>query len=158
MTTRSSLGTRGVVTLVVLVAGVLGALFVGLHSGRVEVVSDPRPEVLPTDNRTAVVAVLRESGGWSLFGARITDSTRHVEVRFLTGPGCSGLLQPGDPWPTTFPECSSPVEVAGKVGTLGVTPSGDSLIGVEFEVSRACFKLLDQGMTWPITDPECGPR
>jgi hypothetical protein len=155
MKARSNLGTRGVVVLVVLVASVVGVFWFGLHQGTVQVVNDPRPEVLPPHRGTAVIAVLGESGGRSLFGIRISDSTPYVEVRFLTEPGCSGLLRPGDPWPTSFPQCSSPVKVVGKVGALGVTTSGDSLVGVEFAVPRACFKLLARGMAWPTTDPDC---
>ncbi len=155
MTERSNLGTRGVVLLAVFVAGVVGVFSFGLRAGKVEVVNDQRPEVLPTDRGTAVVAVLRETGGWSLFGVRITDSTPHVEVRFQTEPGCSGLLRSGDPWPSAFPQCSSPVKIVGTVSGLGVTPSGDSLVGVEFDVSRACFELLDRGAAWPTNDPEC---
>jgi hypothetical protein len=158
MKARSNLGTRGVVVLVVLVASVVGALWFGLHQGTVQVTNDPRPEVLPPNRGTAVIAVLRESGGRSLFGIRITASTRYVEVRFLTEPGCSALIQPGDPWPTSFAQCSSPVKIAGKVAGLGVTPSGDSLIGVEFAVPRACFELLGRGMAWPTTDPNCADR
>ena len=158
MKARSNLGTRAVVVLVVLVAGVVGALWFGLHQGTVQVVNDPRPEVPPPHRGTAVIAVLRESGGWSLFGIRIADSTPRVEVRFLAEPGCSGLLRPGDSWPTSFPQCPSPVKIVGKVGALGVTPSGDSLIGVEFEVPRAYFELLGRGMAWPTTDPSCTIR
>jgi hypothetical protein len=158
MTARSNLGTRGVVTLVVLVAGVIGVFSFGFHTGKVEVVNDGRPEVLPADSGAAVVAVLRESGGRSLFGVHITDSTPYVEVRFRTAPGCSELLRSGDPWPTSFPQCSSPVKIVGKVRALGVTTSGESLVGVEFKVPRACFDLLRRGMTWPTTDPECTIR
>ena len=158
MKTRSNLGTRGVVVLVVLVASVVVALWFGLHQGTVQVVNDPRTEVLPPPRGTAVIAVLRESGGRSLFGIRIADSTTYVEVRFLTEPGCSGLLRPGDPWPTSFAQCSSPVKIVGKVRGLGVTTSGDSLIGVEFEVSRSCFESLGRGMAWPTTDPHCTVR
>jgi hypothetical protein len=158
MKVGSNLGTRGVVVLVVLVAGVVGAFAFGLHAGKVVVVQDQRPEVLPTDRSTAVVAVLRESGGRSLFGVRIAASTSYVEVRFLTEPGCSGLLREGDPWPTSLPQCSSSVKVVGKVRGLGVATSGDSLVGVEFKVPRACFELLGRGMAWPTTDPECTVR
>ena len=158
MKARSNLGTRGVMVLVVLVAGVFGVFWFGLHQGTAQVVNDPRPEVLPPDSGTAVVAVLRESGGWSLFGIRIADSTPYVEVRFLAEPGCSGLLRPGDSWPTSLPQCSSPIKIVGKVGGLGVTPSGDSLVGIEFEVPRSCFELLGRGMAWPTTDPNCPTR
>ena len=158
MKTRSNLGTRGVVVLVVFVLGVVGVFWFGLDTGKVEVVKDERPEVLPTERGTALVAGLRKSGGWSLFGVDITNSTSYVEVRFLTDPGCSGLLRSGDPWPASFPQCSGPLKIVGKVRGLGVTPSGDSIVGVEFEVPRACFELLGRGMVWPIPDPECSIR
>jgi hypothetical protein len=155
MKPRSNLGARGVVVLVLLVVGVVGAFSFGLHAGKVQVVNDERTEVLPTHSGTAVVAVLHESGGWSLFGVRVADSTPYVEVRFLTQPGCSGKLRSGDTWPTSLPQCSSPIKIVGTVRGLGVTTSGDSVVGVEFEVSRACFELLGRGMAWPTTDAEC---
>ncbi len=155
MTARSTLGTRGVLALGLLVLGVAGLLWSGLAAGTAEVVNDDRPEVIPTERGVALVAGLRESGGWSLFGVDITKSKSSVEVRFLTEPGCSGLLRSGDPWPTSFPQCSTPITVVGTVGGLGVTPSGDSMVGVEFEVPRACFDRLERGMAWPNPDRAC---
>jgi hypothetical protein len=78
-----------------------------------------------------------------------------VEVKFLTGPGCSQLIASGDPWPAPYPECASAVPVAGEVGGTGVTVSGDSIVGVRFEVSRACFDRLERGMPWPPDVAEC---
>ncbi len=143
------------VAVVVLVAGIVGVFSLGLHAGTSRVVNDQRPEVLPARRGVAVVGALREAGGWSLLGVHMADSTRYVEVRFLTEPACSGLLQSGDPWPTSFPQCSSPVKVVGTVRALGVATSGDALVGVEFEVSRACFELLGRGMAWPTADAAC---
>jgi hypothetical protein len=149
---RSPVGVSGIV---VLVLALVGLAFLGLRPGRTEVRSDQGPVITPPDSGAAVVAFLRESGGFSLLGLRFTDSTHYVEVKFITGPGCSGLVSSGDPWPTSFPECSSPVALVGEVGGTGVTMSGDSLVGVQFEVPRACFELLAPGMAWPPDLPEC---
>jgi hypothetical protein len=155
MKTRSNFGAGGVAALVVVI---VGAIIFGLHGGKVEVVPDTRPVIQPPQSGAAVVAFLRTSGGHSLFGLRIVDSTHLAEVQFLTGPGCSALLYSGDPWPTDHAPCASPVKVAGHVSGLGNTASGDSLVGVEFTVTRACFELLKPGMSWPPTIAECTVR
>ena len=157
---RTSQGSRRgivLVAVVVLVACVVVVFSLGSHT-TATIVNDPRPEVLPARRGIAVVGALREAGGRSLFGVRLSDSTRYVEVRFLTEPACSRLIQPDDPWPTSFPQCSSPVKIVGTVRALGITTSGDSLVGVEFEVPRACFELLSRGMAWPTTAPACTIR
>jgi len=51
------------------------------------------------------------------------------------------------------PQCAAPVEVVGEVGGIGVTQSGASLVGVEFEVPRACFEESEPGMEWPPIFP-----
>jgi hypothetical protein len=81
-----------------------------------------------------VVAFLLKDGGSSLFGLRLVDSTHHVEVHFLADPGCAPLLESDESWPTPHPECTGPAGLSGKVGTLGTTMSGRSLVGVQFTV------------------------
>jgi hypothetical protein len=132
-----------------------GVAFYGLRSARTEVASSEDPVVTPPETGAAVVAFLRESGGFSLLGIRFADSTHFVEVQFITEPGCSRLVTSGDPWPTPYPQCVSPVGMAGEVRGLGITVSGNSLVGVEFEVPRACFELLAPGMAWPTSLREC---
>ena len=141
-----------------LVVVIVGAVFYGLHGGTVGVRTDDGAVIPPPHRGAAVVAFLRESGGFSPLGVRIADSTHYVEVHFLTEPGCSSLLHSGDPWPTTHSQCSSPVTIVGTVRGLGIASSGDSLVGVEFEVPRACFELLKPGMGWPSTVPQCTLR
>ena len=155
MKARSTFGAGGALVLVVVIVGVV---FLGLHGGTVEVRTDDGPVTPPPRRGAAVVAFLRESGGFSPLGIRITDSTHYAEVQFLTEPGCSSVLRSGDPWPTTDAQCSSPVTIAGKVRSLGITASGDSLVGVEFEVPKACFELLKTGMGWPSSIPQCTLR
>ena len=86
---------------------------------------------------------------------RIADTTHHVEVQFLAGPDCGGLLGGRDPWPSPHTQCSAPVDIVGNVDGIGITQSGDSLVGAEFEFPRACFEQLEPGMEWPPDLPEC---
>lgn len=155
MQTRSNFGAGGVLALVGVIVGVM---FFGLYWTRVEVVKDKHPVVPSPESGAAVVDVVRESGGFSPLGVRIADSTHYAEVQFLTEPGCSALLHSGDPWPSGYEQCPSPVSVVGQVSGLGITASGESLVGVEFKVTRACFDLLRPGMGWPPTLPECTRR
>lgn len=139
----------------VVVAVVVGVVILGANGGTRQVVIDPHPVIPPPESGAGVVAALRQSGGRSLFGIRISDSKHYVEVEFLTGPGCSGRLRSGDVWPTGYAQCSSQVRVVGRVSGTGITASGASIVGVEFEVARSCFKLLKPGMGWPPALPEC---
>ena len=126
-----------------------------LRPTRSEVIFDDGPAVANPEPSRSIVALLRESGGFSLFGIRFADTTNHVEVRFLAGRDCAGLLSGRDPWPSPHTQCSAPVELVGKVGGIGIDQSGNSLVGVEFEVPRACFEQLEPGMEWPPDLPEC---
>ena len=112
-------------------------------------------DAIELDEIERVVHALRAPGGLSLFGLQIVDPTHRVEVQFLTGPDCAAVLDPGEPWPTSYPECSSAVDVEGEVGSLGNTGTGRSLVGVIFVVSGGCYDLLERGMPWPPADPEC---
>ncbi|MFH1329385.1 MAG: hypothetical protein ABIJ48_01805 [Actinomycetota bacterium] len=152
MKSRSPMGAGVIVALVLLAAGL--ALFL-LRPGSTGVGYDEGPVFAPPEDGTAVVSFLRESGGISLLGLRITDSTHYAEVQFITEPGCSGLLDSGDPWPTPYPQCSSPAEMVGEVGGLGIAESGRSLVGVQIKVPRGCYERLEPGMAWPSDLPEC---
>lgn len=152
MKSRSPMGVSGTVALALVLAGLA---FYGLRPGRTEVVYDEGPVITAPDTGAAVVAFLRESGGFSPFGLRFTDSTHYVEVQFITEPGCFELLDGGDPWPTPHQQCSSSVEMVGEVGSLGINRFGRSLVGVQFKVPRACYELLVPGMAWPSGFPEC---
>jgi len=149
---KPPVGVLGIVGLILLAAAVA---FVALRPGSTVVVVDDAPPIAFPEAGIAVVASLRQSGGFSPFGLRITESTHYVEVHFITEPGCSVVVDSGDPWPTPYPECSSPVEMVGEVGGLGRTMSGDSLVGVQIKVPGACYDLLERGMTWPSDHPEC---
>lgn len=142
----------GVVALALLV---VGALVLALRPGTTEVVVDDSPPVEPPADGIAVIASLRAPGGLALFGWQIIDPTHTVEVVFLAGPGCSALLTPGDPWPTPHPECAGQVDVTGEVGSLGLTDTGGSLVGVTFTLSGGCYEFLERGMAWPPDLPEC---
>ncbi len=144
--------TGGIAVLALLI---VGAVVLALQPGTTEVTVDDSPPVEPPPDGTAVIATLRAPGGLALFGMQIVDPTHTIEVEFLTGPGCSTLLTPGDPWPTSHPECASEVDVAGDVGSLGITDTGRSLVGVTFTLSGACYDLLERGMAWPPNLPEC---
>lgn len=154
MKSRSPWSIGGIVALVVLVAAAVFALF---RPGTTTITIDDRPPITAPEDGSAVVAFLRESGGLSLLGIRFADSTHHVEVQFLAPAGCSALLRSGDPWPSPHQECSVPVEVTGEVGGLGVMETGESMVGVQFTVSRGCYESLEPGMAWPPDDPGC-PR
>ncbi len=154
MQPQTSKIVAGVVVSVVLVMVLAVAV---LRPTRTEVVNDD-PQIALPEPGGAIVAVLRESSGLSVLGITIRGSEHHVEVQFLTGPDCAALLNGNDPWPTSHPECSAPVELVGEVGATGITQSGDSLVGVEFEVPGACFEQLEPGMQWPPDLPDCAER
>lgn len=150
--------SRSLIVLLALVALVAGLLLFGLHATNQEVVRGQPAEVLPGRDGLPVVAVLRESGGTSVFGIRITSGTRYVEVRFLAPAGCSEQLRTGDAWPSPIARCAIASEIAGNVRGLGTSASGESLVGVEFEVSRRCFDHLLRVMAWPSTDRDCAQQ
>ena len=104
-----------------------------------------------------MIVSARTSGGFSIFGIRFSDPTYSVEVQFVSAAGCAELLQSGDPWPATYPQCVGPAEIEGEVAGLGRTASGDSLIGVRIKVPEACHRLLTPGMGWPTDFGECRP-
>lgn len=133
----------------------VGALVLALRPGTTEVGIDDSPPVPPPADGTAVISSLRAPGGLALFGWQIIDPTHTMEVVFLADPGCSALLTPGVLWPTPHPECASPVDVIGEVGSLGLTDTGRSLVGVIFTVPGGCYDLLERGMAWPPDLPEC---
>lgn len=145
----------GTTTTVVLALLIVGVAVLALRPGASVIVVDDSPPVEPPADGSGVVASLRAHGGLKLFGVRIVDPTHTVEVRFLTEPGCSALLTSGDPWPTSHAECASNVDLVGVVGGLGVTETGQSLIGVTVTVPGACYDRLERGMTWPPDTPSC---
>ena len=140
---------------VVLALLLVGAVAFALRPGTETIVVDDSPPVEPAADGTAVIHGLRAPGGLALFGVQIVDPTHTVEVQFLTGPGCSALLASGDPWPTTHPECASRVDVVGVIGGLGITNTGQSLVGVTLTVPGACYDRMERGMVWPPGIPEC---
>jgi hypothetical protein len=141
---------------VVLSLVVAGAVVLALRSGSETVGFDtPAAPPLPADG-SAVIHDLRAPGGLALFGLQIVDPTHTVEVQFLTGPGCSTLVSSDDPWPAPYPECAGGPDITGVVSSLGVTDTGQSLVGVTFPVSGECHEQLRTGMTWPPGIPECG--
>jgi hypothetical protein len=150
--TRKPMHVGSIAVLALLVAG---AVVLALRPGTTQVSVDDSPPVEPPADGTAVVATLRAPGGLALFGMQIIDPTHTIEVVFLAGPGCSALLTSGDPWPTPHPECASKVDVTGEVGSLGVTDTGRSLVGVTFTLSGGCYGLLERGVGWPPDFPEC---
>jgi len=149
---KPPMGVGGIVALTLL-AVVL--VFLALRPGSTEVVVDDSEPIDPPEAGAALVAFLRQSGGFSPFGFRITDSTHYVEVLFISGPDCSTMVDSGDPWPSPYSQCSSPVRIVGEVGSLGRTVTGDSLIGVQIKVPGDCYDLLEPGMAWPSDHPEC---
>jgi hypothetical protein len=100
VTPRTRFGPAGIVTLVLLAAG-LG--FVALRPGTSTIVYDDSPQVTAPKSGVPVVAFLLKDGGSSLFGLRLVDSTHHVEVHFLADPGCAPLLESDEAWPTPHP-------------------------------------------------------
>lgn len=150
---KPSLGPVGVGALIVLA---FGLVFFALRAGTTTITYDDSPPVSIPTTGVPVVASLREAGGFSLLGVHFGSRKHFVEVQFMTQPGCSALLTPGDPWPPPYPECTSTVSLTGTVGGLGVTADGRSLVGVQMTVSRACFEQLERGMTWPSGLDECG--
>ena len=134
----------------VLVVGLLA-----LRPGTVEIqhlppvtLGDPQ-DVGPSGTSAGVVIAKNQSGGTSLLGLRFGRTTYRVRVQFYAPPGCFGLVEFGDQWPAPFAECSSDIPVAGEVTGLGNAPTGESIIGVDVEVTEACFAEVATGTSWP---------
>jgi len=149
---KPPVGVGGIAALTLVAAALV---FVALRPGSTEVRFDDAPPIAPPEAGAAVVVSLHQSGGFSPFGLRITDSTHYVEVQFITQPDCFVVVDSGDPWPTPYPECSSPVEMVGEVAGWGRTMSGDSLVGVQIMIPGDCYDLLERDMMWPSDHPEC---
>jgi len=105
----------------------------------------------------AIVSAKRESGGSSIFGFKIGRTNHLVRVQFFDEPGCHEVVSSGEAWPTPHEECTSRVPVRGEVSGIGITAAGQSIIGVELEVSGTCYDTVTPGDSWPTSVPECRP-
>ncbi len=149
---KPPVGLGGILTFTLVAVALV---FFALRPGSIEVVVGDATPIAPPGDGAAVIGSLLQSGGFSPFGFQITDSTHYVEVQFITQPGCLEMVDSGDPWPTPYTECTSPVEVVGEVGGSGITMSGEFLVGVQIKVPGDCYDLLERGMTWPSDHLEC---
>ena len=140
---------------VVVVLLIVGVLIVALQPGNETVVVDTSTPVTPPDDGSPVVHTLGASGGLAQF--RRTDHRPHPQRRGAV-PGRARMCRSrhnGDVWPTSHAECAHPSELVGEVAGLGITSSGQSLVGVSFAVPRGCYERPERGMAWPPAAPEC---
>jgi hypothetical protein len=114
----------------------------------------PLPDPLD-DPAAAVVVGMYETGGFSLFGLEFGTRTRTVTVQFHAAPGCFDHADFGDPWPAPFEECSSPVTIEGTISGGGIASTGDTIVGVDVEVSADCYDTVGRGDPWPFSAAEC---
>jgi len=105
----------------------------------------------PDDNNLGDVVVIgkSQSGGNSIFGIHFGHVTYSVSVHVIAAPGCFEAVNSGDRWPTSIEGCSIEADIEGEIGGGGISATGDSIIGVVFEVSRQCFDITAVGDTWP---------
>jgi hypothetical protein len=146
--------TVGAVLLGVLALGAL--IVVSLAGTRTEtsvstVTVDPE-DMEPGD---ALITSKSESGGTSIFGLHFGQTTYVARVWLITAPGCSDLVESGDPWPAPFDRCSSPVAITGEVAGEGVASTGESLIEVAIEVNAQCYAAVVGGEPWPPEGADC---
>ena len=105
----------------------------------------------------AVVISKYESGGSSFFGFTIGRRSHLVRVQFFDQSGCQAVVSSRELWPTSHEECTSAVPVRGEISATGITATGQSIIGVDLEVSDTCYDTVTPGESWPTTAPECAP-
>jgi hypothetical protein len=145
-------------------AAILGALVVGVlvvvalapNSTTTEV--GPLIELDDVESlglNAAVVITKHESGGSSIFGFTIRRTSHLLRVQFFDEPGCHAVVSSGEAWPTSHQECRSTVPVRGEISGIGITATGQSIIGVELEVSGTCHDTVTPGDPWPTSAPEC---
>ena len=140
----------------VLVVGALIVLALRSTSTETEVLApvtlgDPQ-DVEPT---AAVITGKHESGGFSILGLRFGHRTYRLSVQFYDAPGCFEVVSFGDSWPTPFQDCSSGVSITGEISGIGNTATGESIIGVDVEVSEDCYQAVAPGEMWPPAAPAC---
>jgi len=147
-------------------ATILGAIVVGvlivvaLAPGSTTIGVGPPIELDDVESlglNAAVVSAKRESGGSSIFGFTIGRTSHLVAVQFFEDPGCHAVVSSGEPWPTPHEECRNTVPVSGEISGIGITATGQSIIGVELEVSGTCYDTVTPGDSWPTSAPECAP-
>ncbi len=105
----------------------------------------------------AVVISKYESGGSSFFGFTIGRTSHLVRVQFFDESGCQAVVSSRELWPTSHEECTSAVPVSGEISATGITATGQSIIGVDLEVSDTCYDTVTPGESWPTSAPECEP-
>jgi len=105
----------------------------------------------PDENNLGDVMVIgkNQSGGNSIFGIHFGHVTYRVSVHVIAAPGCFEAVNSGDRWPTSIEGCSIETDIDGEIGGGGISATGDSIIGVVFEVSRQCFDITAVGDMWP---------
>ena len=103
----------------------------------------------------AVVIGKHQSGGISILGLRFGRTTYRMSVSFFAAPGCIGLVDFGDRWPTPFEECFSSVPITGEVSGGGSASTGESIISVDVEVPEDCYEAVARGESWPPAAPAC---
>jgi hypothetical protein len=147
-------------------AAILGTLVVGalivvaLAPGTTTIEIRPFIELDDVESSgpsAAIVIANHESGGSSIFGFTIRRTSHFVSVQFFDEPGCHAVVDAGEPWPTPYEECTSAMPVSGEISLTGITATGQSIIGVEFEVSGTCYETVTPGDSWPTSAPECAP-
>ncbi len=116
-------------------------------------VTVPDPQDLgPTDT---VIVNKRESGGTSILGVRFGTRTYRVGIQFYDKPGCSEAVMSSESWPAVSEACSNRVAVVGAISAIGVAATGESIIGVEIEVSAECYDAATPGEFWPPPEARC---
>jgi hypothetical protein len=145
-------------------AAILGALVVGVLVVVALAPNSTTTEVGPPielddveslEPNAAVVTAKHESGGSSIFGFTIRRTNHFVRIQFFEEPLCHAVVSSGEAWPTSHKECRSTVPVRGDVSAIGITATGQSIIGVELEVSGTCHDTVTPGDPWPTSAPEC---
>lgn len=52
-------------------------------------------------------------------------------------------------------ECASPVPIAGVISGGGITPTGETIVTVDVEVSGDCYDTIIVGDEWPPRATAC---
>lgn len=149
------LGT-GALVVAVLAVGLVALVALGSNSTVVSVsdqvaLGDP----MDVDPAVALITDKYEDGGFSLLGLKLTSPDYRLRVRLFTAAGCFILIENGEPWPTSFEECSSPIPIEGAISGGGIAATGASIVGVDLLVDRDCFDAVEPGDPWPPSSHAC---
>ena len=142
----------GVVLVAIVVAAAAGGFATTTtitSSGSSARIPDPS-----SDSSTGIVSDLREFGGNTIFGLRLSQPTREAHISIILPPECVQEDESGNETVRADGPCAD-LPAHGDLAGSGTTATGLRLAIVAVKVSQDCFEVLTIGETWPAAVAEC---